>query len=344
MGTIPYSLRTGFDSATRRTKPTTGLACSRPLSLLLWCLLWASPGAAQCFEYDQGTPVQSGLPEQSKPGLTEPTSKISPEDSAPIRSGPQKERQVTSWQRLPHNLLADQKAIWSKPARLNRGDGKFLLPLAVVVAGLVASDQHMARSLSDGPPGTGYAFSKRVSQFGSLATDMGVAGAFYGFGKWRRNPYAADTGILATQALLNTIVIVEFLKTASRRERPTMADGQVMLDNAQGRFEAGGRSFPSGHAAHAWALASVVAHRYPRRWSIVLPSYGLAGMVSVSRMTARKHFPSDIVVGAALGYFIGRHVAHRDTAMPAKSRRVQVSLLPSPAPQGGYAATLHLEF
>lgn len=331
VGAIPYSLRPRFDTGTRRTKPPTGLGCSPYLCFLLWCLSWASPGAAQCFPDDPGI-VHRGLREESAE-----------------QGGAQEERRVTSWRRLPRNLLLDQKAIWTKPAHLRRSDWKIVLPLAAVTAGLIASDKDVACSLTDGPPGTGFAFSKRVGQFGSLATDLGVAGAFYGFGKWRGDPYAADTGILATEALLNTVIVVELLKMVTRRERPTTADGRVRLDDARGRFEVGGRSFPSGHSAEAWALASVVAHRYPRRWSIVLPSYGLAGLVSVARVTGRKHFPSDIVVGAALGYFIGRYVAHRDTTgpdsgAPAKSRRVGVSLLPSSVPQGGYTTTLHIYF
>ena len=251
---------------------------------------------------------------------------------------------------MPRNLLVDQKAIWSAPAHLERGDAKFLLPFAAITAGLVASDRHVAHALGDSPPGDGYAFSKRVSQAGSLPVALGVAGGFYGLGKWRGNRHAAETGILATEALINAVGVVELLKTATRRERPTTADGQVMLNDARGQFEVGGRAFPSGHAAHSWALASVIAHRYPRRWAIVLPSYGLAGLVSVSRVTGRRHFPSDVLVGAAIGYFIGRHVVQRHSTDPstvAKSQRARIRVFlatESPNLGNSYAATLHFEF
>jgi membrane-associated phospholipid phosphatase len=64
-------------------------------------------------------------------------------------------------------------------------------------------------------------------------------------------------------------------------------------------------SFPSGHAISTWALASVVAHEYPNSILVPITAYGLATTVSASRFAARKHFASDIIVGAAMGWFIG---------------------------------------
>src|SRR6185312_13419517 len=42
--------------------------------------------------------------------------------------------------------------------------------------------------------------------------------------------------------------------------------------------------------------------------------YGAAGAVSISRVTGRQHFPSDVVVGSTLGWLIGRQIyrAHHD--------------------------------
>ena len=39
--------------------------------------------------------------------------------------------------------------------------------------------------------------------------------------------------------------------------------------------------------------------------------YGLASTVSVTRVTAGQHFPSDVFVGSILGYLIGDYVAHK---------------------------------
>ena len=58
------------------------------------------------------------------------------------------------------------------------------------------------------------------------------------------------------------------------------------------------RSFPSGHAASAFAFATGVAGTKPR---IAVPLRGLAALVAYSRVHTGVHFPGDVVVGALVG-------------------------------------------
>jgi undecaprenyl-diphosphatase len=57
-------------------------------------------------------------------------------------------------------------------------------------------------------------------------------------------------------------------------------------------------SFPSGHAATAFATAVVLAFVYPRQTGVFL---GLAVLVGLSRILLGAHFPSDVLAGALLG-------------------------------------------
>lgn len=58
------------------------------------------------------------------------------------------------------------------------------------------------------------------------------------------------------------------------------------------------RSFPSGHAVVAFALAAALALRWPKvRWLV----FGLAAAVAVSRVALGLHWMSDVVAGAVLG-------------------------------------------
>src|SRR5581483_12074673 len=70
-----------------------------------------------------------------------------------------------------------------------------------------------------------------------------------------------------------------------------------------------GQSMPSNHSIIAWSFAHAVAARYPG-WGTRLAVYGLASTVSVSRVLAREHFPSDVLVGSTFGYLIGGYVLH----------------------------------
>lgn len=59
-------------------------------------------------------------------------------------------------------------------------------------------------------------------------------------------------------------------------------------------------SFPSNHAAAAFAMAYVVLRLYPW-WPNVLVMYTVAGVIGLSRVYLREHFPLDVVGGAILG-------------------------------------------
>src|SRR5208282_676510 len=76
-----------------------------------------------------------------------------------------------------------------------------------------------------------------------------------------------------------------------------------------GRFFVGGDSFPSMHSSVSWAIASVIAHEYPGSLSQLL-SYGVAGGVSAARWAGNKHFASDVVIGSALGWYMGWQAYH----------------------------------
>ena len=59
-------------------------------------------------------------------------------------------------------------------------------------------------------------------------------------------------------------------------------------------------SFPSGHTASAFALATSLCIKYPK-WYVIAPSALWACSVGVSRMNEGVHYPSDVLAGAAIG-------------------------------------------
>jgi membrane-associated phospholipid phosphatase len=63
-------------------------------------------------------------------------------------------------------------------------------------------------------------------------------------------------------------------------------------------------SFPSGHTSSTFALATVGTNYYGKKWWI--PLHTFAGLIGVSRVEKRRHWPSDIPAGAALGYISGQ--------------------------------------
>lgn len=215
------------------------------------------------------------------------------------------ERPVPLFRKLGTNILLDQKDIWTSPFHMRRGDAKWWLGFGAVTAALIATDHRTINTFENGR--TQIRWANDISRVGAVYTLIPVAAGFYAFGVFLDNPKARETGILGGEAMIDTVIVSEVLKTVARRNRPNAS-------TEAGRFFEGGASFPSGHAIASWALASVVAHEY--RDTIIVPiiAYGLAAVVSTARFGAQQHYASDIVVGGAMGWFIGRYVyqTHED--------------------------------
>lgn len=214
---------------------------------------------------------------------------------------------------LTHKLFAniwlDQKEIWSSPFHMNRKNAALWLGFGALTGALIATDRHTSTLLANSKGQV--AWGNHVSNIGASYTILPLDAGFYVYGVLRDDPKPREVGVLGGEALLDSLVVFEVLKTVTGRKRP---DAQ---HEASHFFDAGD-SFPSGHTTESWAFASVVAHEYGRGSKIVpIVAYSLATVVSAARITANRHYASDVVAGAAIGYFIGRYVyrTHMDHAI-----------------------------
>lgn len=90
------------------------------------------------------------------------------------------------------------------------------------------------------------------------------------------------------------ILIYKSLKNRLVRERPYINLGAIRCGTAPlDRY-----SFPSGHTLHAVSFATLLIAFDPALTLIVVP---FAILVAASRVILGLHYPSDVVVGAAIG-------------------------------------------
>lgn len=194
-------------------------------------------------------------------------------------------------------LLNDQKSMWSSPAHIQKSDAKWLVPLAGGTAFLLTQDTKISHSFDNNTSLQNN--SLKVSNLGTYAT-WGVPGAFLALGKIKGNDHMIDTGERAFQAAIYSTIAMQGLKMLTQRTRPYMG--------GNGSFLNGGDSFPSGHSMEAWALATVISKEYPHKPFVKIGMYSFATAVSISRITAQRHYASDVLVGSSLGYLIGNFV------------------------------------
>ena len=193
------------------------------------------------------------------------------------------------------HLAEDQKEIWTSPFHLKSGDFKWLVPAAGITTGLMVTDPQSSYAMRLGD----LSAWNNGSNIG-VASAMGLTGTAYLWGRITHNERLRETGVLATEAMVNALGVDYAFKGITGRLRPQPS-------NYQNIFFHGGTSFPSDHAAVSWAFASVVAHEYPNPWA-EFGAYGLALGTSIARAASEQHFLSDVFIGSLMGYEIGRQI------------------------------------
>lgn len=198
---------------------------------------------------------------------------------------------------LPRNLFLDQKMFWTAPFHMTETQLQWAVPLAFAGAALVASDTAIEKHVPMTKTTVSHANTASNLGLGAMA---GVGAGMFLWGHLTDNEQQRETGLLAGEAGIDAFLDTEVFKYAFGRERPFTGSGK-------GHFFQGGTSLPSEHASISWAIASVIAHEYPGPLTQVL-AYGAAGGISAARLVAHQHFASDVILGSALGWYLGRQV------------------------------------
>jgi membrane-associated phospholipid phosphatase len=215
-----------------------------------------------------------------------------------------------TWRSLPRDFLHDQKDIWLFPTQLARG--RHWIPTLAVVggtAGLIVADPHIMPYFSthaDNLDDLNDTFDAYISTGIVAAVPTSLLAAGY----IRHDQYQVSTAILAGEAYADTAVVNLAVKAVTRRERPTDVPPGGDFHNTffnGGKSPFHGSSFPSGHATGAFSVATVVAVRYRKHRWVPWAMYGMATAISLSRITSSAHFPSDVFLGAAMGYATARY-------------------------------------
>lgn len=174
--------------------------------------------------------------------------------------------------------------------------------------------------------------SKQAEKLGNGGYDLAIAGAGALGGYLASGKKLQKTSFLAMESFLAANALGTAGKYLFGRSRPYADDGKFKFHPFS--LKTARTSFPSGHAASAFSVASVYASAYRDSFWTGAAAYGLAGLVAMQRVYADKHWASDVFFGAVLGTAVGRTVVARGEG----TRRPAAAFMPVYAP--GYAGAV----
>jgi membrane-associated phospholipid phosphatase len=237
--------------------------------------------------------ARAGVPQDPAPGA--------PQAPNVAAASPARDDGRRTMRLFPANLLRGTAGIFStdniKPLLIGGGATGIGAFFDDEVADWIADPDHgFGNSLEDGA---------QPAVIGGVVAVLFAAGRASDASRFRATTYDW------MHAFLINAGCTVLLKEAIQRERP---NGEDQL------------SFPSGHASNAFALAAVAELHYG--WKAGVPAYTLASLVAVSRLQRNKHYLSDVMAGATLGYIVGRTVVRVNGKPLDAPRGAQFSLSP----------------
>lgn len=213
------------------------------------------------------------------------------------------------------------KQSFTKPFHMSGRNWRALGTFALVTGALAFADEPLQRwALNVRERNAGLrTISGQITRFGGgyEGYTLGALGA-YGF--LFKNEKMQTTTLLALQSYITGAAVQSVVKFVTGRQRPfaynprqvdaepTFLGPFKTIKDIKGNKLNG--SFPSGHTTVAFAAATVYALEY-RQWKWVpWVSYTAASLIGLSRITENKHWLTDVVAGAALGYLSGKQVVN----------------------------------
>ena len=119
--------------------------------------------------------------------------------------------------------------------------------------------------------------------------------SFFVTGLIKKSVYIRKVAYQITASILLSGAISTAIKYLVGRERPFYTYPELE------KLSTGGSpSFPSGHSADAFAIATALYLIYPK-WYVFILVYGWAVGIAFSRMRLGVHYPSDVLVGISIG-------------------------------------------
>jgi len=147
-----------------------------------------------------------------------------------------------------------------------------------------------------------------LEPWGSGVYTIPALGILYGCGFLFGNDKAKATALKGLEAFVLAAISAQIIKQITHRHRPSQ-DEPPNPNFWEGPFAPiTYASFPSGHSAVVFAVAAVLGSAYKETIWVPILCYSIAGLTALSRIYDNEHWASDVLLGSALGFAIGKTI------------------------------------
>lgn len=232
----------------------------------------------------------------------------------------------------------DVWSVWTAPAHINRSGVEVAAGVAGVAVLTSFADSSIWAWMSShpntlamrvfAPIREGWRFP--LYELGSGQYILPLSGALYIAGRVSHDVALRDAGLGCAEGHLSSAGIRELIYFSVSRQRPRDTEDPHHI-SLPGRKDWSWHSFLSGHIANSMSCASFIGHRFSLGPLEAIP-YAYSAAIGVGRMADGRHWASDTMTGALVGFAIGKAIADRQLGRAARSTDPASRPLPGQSP------------
>jgi hypothetical protein len=205
------------------------------------------------------------------------------------------------------DFATDTKAILTSTSRWGPSNWIKLSLIVGITAAIADEEEDLQAWVQEHRDSRTESVARFAKPFGDGKYTLPALATLYVAGHLSDSDRARRTALLGIESFVVTGIFTETLKHTTHKHRPRSGDLENIIWDGP-RATKANLSFPSGHAASAFALATVVASEYGDHAAVPPLTYGAAALCALSRVHDNAHWASDVIIGSAIGYFTAKAI------------------------------------
>lgn len=245
---------------------------------------------------------------------------------------------------LPINTINDLGEYIISPIKWNKTEIITNSFIASATVGSIFLDRYLKTQFQNINSSNINSISKNIGKIGSFpATAIGISGSYF-TSLIIKSPTLKNASLTSAEGVFISSIFTVALKYAIQRERPLVTNDNLSF--RKGKYSDDfNLSFPSGHSSRAFVVATVFAEAYKESHPYIpYVAYTTASLIGISRINDNKHWLSDVFIGSALGYSVGKFISNKRLIKNNNVSNINLSFHPGVHPNDGALFTLSYNF